>query len=102
MHPFYCCSRGVTVSTGMHPRVNPVPPASALVLPRVARSSDSNLVRIYISDELVHTHVRQAEGGRSTDHTHYPAEKTAYTMRDINWLINEWSSPFSWTCNCLS
>ena len=42
---------------------------------------DTQLVRIYHRGELVKTCPTQPPGGRHTDYTDYPAEKTAYAMR---------------------
>jgi transposase len=48
---------------------------------------DRRLVRIYVDGKLVKTHPTQPPGGRSTDYDDYPPEKTAYAMRDANYLI---------------
>lgn len=50
---------------------------------------DSKLVRIYFKGTLIKTHQLQAPGGKSTDHHDYPPEKTPYTMRDSNYLIDK-------------
>jgi hypothetical protein len=50
---------------------------------------DSKLVRIYVDGTLVKTHPRQPPGSRSTDHDDYPAELTAYTLRDPNRMIRK-------------
>lgn len=50
---------------------------------------DSKLVRIYIAGDLVKTHKRTAEGKRSTDEADYPQEKSAYAMRDANYIIQK-------------
>ncbi len=50
---------------------------------------DSKLVRIYVGGELVKTHERKPPGGRSTDFDDYPPEKTAYAMRDANYIIGK-------------
>jgi len=50
--------------------------------------SDRRLVRIYHNGVLIKTHPRQEPGGKSTDHGDYPKEKTAYTMRDPQRLID--------------
>jgi len=39
------------------------------------------LVRIYHRGELIKVHPPQPPGGRSTDYTDYPAERTPYAMR---------------------
>lgn len=48
---------------------------------------DRSLVRIYFQGELIKTHPTQRSGGRSTDHSDYPQEKTPYTMRDPDRMI---------------
>ena len=50
---------------------------------------DRKLVRIYVDGTLVKTHARQPPGRRSTDHSDYPAELTAYTLRDPERMIRE-------------
>jgi|CXWL01.1.fsa_nt_gi transposase len=47
---------------------------------------DKTLVRFYLGYKLVKTHPRQAPGGRSIDRNDLPPEKTAYAMRDVNFL----------------
>jgi transposase len=42
---------------------------------------DRRLVRIYLRSELIKVHPPQPPGGRSTDYTDYPAERTPYAMR---------------------
>jgi transposase len=49
--------------------------------------ADSRLVRIYYAGELVKTHPTQPPGGRHTDYGDYPKEKTAYAMRNPNYMI---------------
>ncbi len=51
--------------------------------------ADSMLVRFYDGLTLVKTHPRQKPGGRSIDVTDFPAEKTPYAMRDINFLAKQ-------------
>jgi len=48
---------------------------------RVDVRGDRRLVRIYGRGELIKTHVPQPPGGRSTDYTDYPAERTPYALR---------------------
>jgi transposase len=48
---------------------------------RVDVRGDSRLVRIYYRGELIKVHPRQPPGGRSTDYTDYPAERTPYALR---------------------
>lgn len=50
---------------------------------------DSKIVRIYVGGNLVKTHTTHPAGKRSTDHADYPPEKSAYTMRDANYLIGK-------------
>ena len=50
---------------------------------------DSKLVRIYIAGNLVKTHATHEVGKKSTDHSDYPKEKSAYAMRDANYLIRK-------------
>jgi hypothetical protein len=45
--------------------------------------ADRHLVRFYDHWRLVKTHPRQPPGGRSIDRSDFPAEKTAYAMRDV-------------------
>lgn len=52
----------------------------------VSVRADSKLVKIFYRRELVKTHVRAAPGGRRTDPTDLPAEKSVYAMRDIETL----------------
>jgi transposase len=42
---------------------------------------DRSLVRIYVRGELIKTHERKAPGGRSTDYTDYPDQRTPYALR---------------------
>jgi len=63
--------------------------ATAHIGRRVWVRSDRRLVRIYRDGELIKTHPRQQPGGRSTDHGDYPSEKSAYTMRDPQRLIDK-------------
>jgi hypothetical protein len=51
--------------------------------------SDRALVRIYGEGELIKTHERQPEGGRSTDYRDYPEELAPYAMRDPDRMIRE-------------
>jgi transposase len=50
---------------------------------------DSQLVRIYVHGQLVKTHPRKRAGERSTDYNDYPSEKSAYAMRDADYIINK-------------
>jgi len=51
--------------------------------------ADSKLVRIYVAGNLVKTHPLQPPGGRSTDYSDYPPEKTPYAMRDADYMIRK-------------
>jgi transposase len=55
---------------------------------KVTVRADSCLVRIYAAaGQLVKTHATASPGERRTDFADYPAEKTAYAMRDASFLI---------------
>ncbi len=51
--------------------------------------ADTKLVRIYAAGTLVKTHAKQPPGGRSTDHSDYPAQLTPYTLRDPQRIIRQ-------------
>jgi hypothetical protein len=51
--------------------------------------ADQHTVRFYAGAALVKTHPRKAPGDRSTDPTDFPAEKTAYALRDVAFLERE-------------
>jgi len=57
-----------------------------LVGKRLRARADRNLVRFYYRGVLVKTCVRMPPGGRATDPADFPAEKTAYAMRDVAFL----------------
>jgi len=48
--------------------------------------ADSVLVKISYRGQVVKMHPRQPPGGRSTDPTDLPAERSVYAMRDIDYL----------------
>lgn len=48
--------------------------------------ADSVMVRLYAGAELIKAHPRLAPGGRATDPSDFPAEKSAYALRDIAFL----------------
>ena len=54
---------------------------------KVTVRGDRRLVRIYHDGQLIKTHPRKRPYGRSTDYDDYPAEKTAYALRDPKRLI---------------
>jgi transposase len=55
----------------------------------VSVRGDSKLVRIYVKGELIKTHERMREGGRSTDYADYPKELAPYAMRNPDQMIQE-------------
>jgi transposase len=55
---------------------------------QVTVRGDSRLVRIYLAGELIKTHPTQPRGGRDTDYSDYPKEKTPYAMRNPNYMIH--------------
>lgn len=58
----------------------------ALIGQHVQVRADRVLVRIYARGQLVKTHPRAKVGGRITDPTDLPSERTAYAMRDLDHL----------------
>ena len=54
---------------------------------QVTVRGDSKLVRVYLAGELIKTHPTQPPGGRDTDYSDYPKEKTAYAMRNASYMI---------------
>jgi transposase len=55
---------------------------------QVTVRGDSRLVRVYLAGELIKTHPTQPRGGRDTDYSDYPKEKTPYAMRNANYMIH--------------
>lgn len=51
--------------------------------------ADTQTVRFYDGPTLVKTHPRKPPGGRATDPTDFPPEKTAYALRDVAFLERE-------------
>jgi hypothetical protein len=51
--------------------------------------ADSRTVRIYDGPRLIKIHPRRGPGQRSTDPTDFPAERSAYALRDVNFLERE-------------
>lgn len=49
--------------------------------------ADRKLVKIYFRKVLIKTHPRKQAGGRSTDPADFPAQQTAYAMRDVDTLL---------------
>jgi hypothetical protein len=58
----------------------------ALIGARVEVRADAQLVKVFHRGVLVKTHPRQPAGGRSTDPGDLPVGKTAYAMRDLDYL----------------
>ncbi len=54
---------------------------------QVTVRGDSRLTRIYLGGELIKTHPTQPRGGRQTDYSDYPKEKTPYAMRNADYII---------------
>jgi hypothetical protein len=77
VHPDHHIRFGYALYTAPHPYVGK----------EVEVRGDSRIVRIYHAGELIKTHETQPHGGRSTDYNDYPKEKTAYAMRDPNYMI---------------
>jgi len=48
--------------------------------------ADRDLVRVYDGQELIKTHPRKMPGERSTDVSDFPADRSAYAMRNVEWL----------------
>lgn len=57
-----------------------------LVSRTLSARADSATVRFYHHGQLVKTHPRMAPGQRSTDPADFPAEKSAYALRDVDFL----------------
>jgi hypothetical protein len=51
--------------------------------------ADRTTVRFYAGTTLVKTHPRMLPGQRSTDRNDFPAEKTAYALRDVAFLARQ-------------
>jgi len=54
--------------------------------------ADQQTVRLYDGLTLVKTHARQPPGGRSTDPTDFPAERSVYALRDVDALRRQAAS----------
>jgi transposase len=52
----------------------------------VSVRADAVLVKIFWQGQLIKVHPRQRPGGRSTDPDDLPSERTAYALRDIDYL----------------
>jgi transposase len=59
---------------------------SNLIGHRVDVRADRQLVKVFFRGTVVKTHPRQRPGGRSTDPTDLPADKSIYALRDIGRL----------------
>ena len=79
---------------------------------KVQVRADRLLVKIFYRGQVIREHPRQAPGGRSTCREDLPQEKTAYAMRDLDYLkrvaaghgeqigiyaARLWDSPLPWT-----
>jgi len=53
----------------------------------ISARADGELAKFYHRGQLIKTHPRQPAGGRSTDPSDLPADKTGYAMRDLTRLI---------------
>jgi hypothetical protein len=62
---------------------------TAFIGKKLSARADSQLVRFYEDWQLIKTHPRQLPGGRSIDRADFPAEKTAYAMRDVDFLYKQ-------------
>lgn len=51
--------------------------------------ADRTTVRFYEGTRVVKVHPRMPPGGRSTDRADFPPEKTAYALRDVNFLARK-------------
>jgi hypothetical protein len=51
--------------------------------------ADSKLVRVFYNGELIKIHERKPPGCKAIDYDDYPAERTAYAMRDPNRMIRQ-------------
>lgn len=60
---------------------------SAYVGKTLRARADSKLVRFYAGGQLVKTHPRMLPGGRSTDPSDFPAEKSATARRDVAFFV---------------
>ena len=56
---------------------------------KVTVRGDRCLVRLYVNGELIKTHAVQEPGGKSTDYTDYPKEKSAYAMRNADYMVRQ-------------
>lgn len=54
---------------------------------QVDARADSSLVKLFHRGKLIKVHPRQAPGGRWTDPSDLPAEKSGYAMRDVESLV---------------
>lgn len=54
--------------------------------------ADQQTVRLYDGLTLVKTHARQPPGGRATDPTDFPAERSVYALRDVDALRRQAAS----------
>ncbi|MCP3105588.1 hypothetical protein LZ198_42765, partial [Myxococcus sp. K15C18031901] len=62
---------------------------TALVGRTLKARADTKLVRFYLGTQLVKTHPRQPPGGRSTDASDFPPEKSATARRDVAFFVRQ-------------
>lgn len=60
---------------------------SVLLGAHLQARADQALVKLFHHGQLVKVHPRQRPGGRATDPTDLPAERTTYAMRDLDRLV---------------
>lgn len=53
----------------------------------VTARADEHLVKVYLADQLIKTHPRQREGGRSTDPADMPPGVEGYATRSVDRLV---------------
>lgn len=56
---------------------------------RLRARADSHLVRFYHQGTLVKTHPRQPVGGKATDESDFPPEKSACARRDVAFFVRQ-------------
>ena len=90
--PFRCGAsrRSHATSTSRSPR--PSTPCRDISSAALRARADQQTVRVYDGLTLVKTHARQPPGGRSTNPTDFPAERSAYALRDVDALRRQAAS----------
>src|SRR6266536_5065832 len=56
---------------------------------QVMARADDHLVKVYLADQLIKTHPRQREGGRSTDAADMPPGVEGYATRTVDRLVSQ-------------